>query len=470
MTRLNLAAAAGRAGSSACTWCTSQYESRRLFAELDQAQSEERAARARAASACRPSKRAQATPLRVEKPAARAARRCAPPRRPSRSTCAPDGTVIPAVARRRPPRRRRRRADVARRRTPVPAAPQRQLHDQPAARVARRRPGAASSSSRCVGARLLRAGSAARSTCRSSATTSSSSQGEVRFARTLELPASRGRILDRNGLMLATSVPAPRIWAIPKDVERDTAKLRASSPSCSDMPPAELDKQLDDETRTSSGCKRQVDEPRRASRSPRSTSRASTSAREYKRKYPEGEAAAHVVGFTNVEDNGQEGIELAFQKDLAGTRRLAPRHQGPARPRRRGHRRAACRRSTAATSQLSIDTQGAVLRLPELRDAVAEHKAKAGSVVVLDAHDRRGAGAGQLPELRARQAPEPDRRAAAQPRADRHLRARLDDEAVHRRAGARDRPRHAADADPDRARPHDASAARRSATRTRTAR
>src|SRR5665647_1930285 len=52
-------------------------------------------------------------------------------------------------------------------------------------------------------------------------------QGEVRFARTLELPANRGRILDRNGLILASSLPAPSIWAIPEDVERDDANLQA---------------------------------------------------------------------------------------------------------------------------------------------------------------------------------------------------------------------------------------------------
>ena len=51
-------------------------------------------------------------------------------------------------------------------------------------------------------------------------------QGEVRFARTLDLPANRGRILDRNGLILASSVPSPSIWAIPEDVEIDKAKLQ----------------------------------------------------------------------------------------------------------------------------------------------------------------------------------------------------------------------------------------------------
>src|SRR5215210_7241952 len=49
-------------------------------------------------------------------------------------------------------------------------------------------------------------------------------QGEIRYGRTLELPASRGRIVDRNGLILASSVPAPSLWAIPKDLEGDGAQ------------------------------------------------------------------------------------------------------------------------------------------------------------------------------------------------------------------------------------------------------
>ena len=51
-------------------------------------------------------------------------------------------------------------------------------------------------------------------------------QGEIRYGRTLELPASRGRIVDRNGLILAASVPAPSIWAIPKDLEGDRRAAR----------------------------------------------------------------------------------------------------------------------------------------------------------------------------------------------------------------------------------------------------
>ena len=61
-------------------------------------------------------------------------------------------------------------------------------------------------------------------------------QGEVRFARTLELPANRGRILDRNGLILASSVPAPSIWAIPEDMERDRVKLNEDTAIAMDEP------------------------------------------------------------------------------------------------------------------------------------------------------------------------------------------------------------------------------------------
>ena len=83
------------------------------------------------------------------------------------------------------------------------------------------------------------------------------------------------------------------------------------------MPLPELIAKLEDEDKSFVWLKRQVDEAT-ARRIARSTSRASYQRKEYRRQYPEGEAAAHVVGFTNVEDQGQEGVELAFHKDLAG--------------------------------------------------------------------------------------------------------------------------------------------------------
>ena len=206
-------------------------------------------------------------------------------------------------------------------------------------------------------------------------------QGEVRFARTLELPANRGRILDRNGLLLATSVPVPSIWAIPEDVERDPAKL-AQLAKLLEMPRAELEKKLEDEDRSFVWLKRQVEEPV-AQQIAALDMKGIYQRKEYKRRYPEGEAAAHVVGFTNVEDRGQEGIELAFNQDLAGrpgSRRVIKdrlgrvvedvREQVPPVPGR--------------DLQLSIDSKVQFFAYQKLRDAVTEHKAKAGSVVVLD--------------------------------------------------------------------------------------
>jgi cell division protein FtsI (penicillin-binding protein 3) len=206
-------------------------------------------------------------------------------------------------------------------------------------------------------------------------------QGEVRFTRTLELPANRGRILDRNGLILASSVPAPSIWAIPEDVERDKVKL-AQLAKLLEMPLSELNKKLEDEDKTFVWLKRQVDEPV-AQQVAALGVKGVYSRKEYKRQYPEGEAAAHVVGFTSVEDNGQEGVELAFNKNLAGktgSRRVIKDRLG----------RVVEDVGDTVTPvdgkdlQLSIDSKVQFFAYQKLRDAVLENKAKAGSVVVLD--------------------------------------------------------------------------------------
>lgn len=206
-------------------------------------------------------------------------------------------------------------------------------------------------------------------------------QGEVRFARTLELPANRGRILDRNGLILASSVPASSIWAIPEDVEASKAQL-AELATLLEMPLAELNKKLGDEDKTFVWLKRQVDEPV-AQKIHAIGIKGIYRRQEYKRQYPEGETTAHVVGFTNVEDRGQEGIELAFNKDLAG---------------KAGSRRVIKDRLGRVVEdvgeqmppvegkdiQLSIDSKVQFFAYQKLRDAVIARKAKAGSVVVLD--------------------------------------------------------------------------------------
>lgn len=206
-------------------------------------------------------------------------------------------------------------------------------------------------------------------------------QGEVRFVRTLELPANRGRILDRNGLILASSVPAPSIWAIPEDVIVSKEQLSALS-TLLEMPLGELNKKLSDEDKNFIWVKRQVDDAV-AQKITALGIKGIYQRKEYKRIYPEGESAAHVVGFTNIEDHGQEGMELTFNHELAG---------------RVGSRRVIKDRLGRVVEDigeqlppvegkdihLSLDSKVQFVAYQKLRDAVKQLKARAGSVVVLD--------------------------------------------------------------------------------------
>lgn len=206
-------------------------------------------------------------------------------------------------------------------------------------------------------------------------------QGTVRFVRTLDLPANRGRILDRNGHILASSVPVPSIWASPEDLERDAAKLKTLAKLLG-MSQAELDKKLADEDKNFVWIKRQVDEDI-AKQIDDLKIKGVHSRKEYKRIYPEGESVAHVVGFTNVENLGQEGVELTFNQELGG---------------RAGSRRVIKDRLGRVVEdvgemvppldgrdlQLSIDSKVQYFAYEKIKEAVVNNKAAAGSVVVLD--------------------------------------------------------------------------------------
>lgn len=208
-------------------------------------------------------------------------------------------------------------------------------------------------------------------------------QGEIRYARTLELSASRGRIFDRNGQLLASSVPAPSLWVIPKDFEADR-RQRANLAKLLGMTTTELADRLDDSPNFV-WLRRQIDQ---------SVAEAAMGlgikglyqVREFRRQYPQGEAAAHVVGFTNVEERGQEGVELAFQNELQGkngSRRVVKNNLGRVVE--------DIGDSVAPVDgkdiQLSIDSRVQFFAYQRVRDAVAQNKAKAGSVVVLDAQN-----------------------------------------------------------------------------------
>ncbi len=207
------------------------------------------------------------------------------------------------------------------------------------------------------------------------------SQGEKRFARTVELPANRGRIVDRNGLILATSVLARSVWALPEDVDLNDPKLKELA-RLLEMPLVDVRRRLDSD-KTFVWLKRQVDEPV-AKTIAELGIKGIHQSRAYKRQYPEGEAAAHVVGFTNVEDRGQEGVELAFNDKLSGkngSRRVIKDRLG----RIVEDVREVVPPVDGQDLQLSIDSKIQYFAYQQLKDAIAQHKAKAGSVVVLDA-------------------------------------------------------------------------------------
>ncbi len=208
-------------------------------------------------------------------------------------------------------------------------------------------------------------------------------QGEVRYSRTLELPANRGRILDRNGLILASSVPSPSIWAIPEEVDLDDAQ-RNNLAKLLELPLAELNKKLADEDKSFVWLKRHV-EPEKAKQIAEAGFKGISQRTEFKRQYPEGEAAAHVVGFTNVEDNGQEGIELLYNSTLLG--RPGSRHVIKDRLGQAVEQVGESVPPVAGKDvQLSIDTKVQFFAYQKLRDAVVNNRAQAGSVVVLDAN------------------------------------------------------------------------------------
>ena len=206
-------------------------------------------------------------------------------------------------------------------------------------------------------------------------------QGEKRYGHVIDVPASRGRILDRNGQVLATSVPVPSVWAIPKDFAADVQQRKALA-QLLEMKPAELEQKIDGGGRNFAWLARQVDAERWAAVQALGV-KGVHQIGEYRRKYPEGESAAHIVGFTNIEEKGQEGIELAFEEALQGrdgSRAVVKDRLGRV-VEDRGEQ---LEPVNGRDIQLSIDSKVQFFAYQRVRDAVAEHNAKAGSVVVLD--------------------------------------------------------------------------------------
>lgn len=204
-------------------------------------------------------------------------------------------------------------------------------------------------------------------------------QGEVRYARTMEIAAGRGQIFDRNGVVLAASLPARSIWATTNLVNATPQQIGQLSDLLG-VSERTLQKRL---ARKNAfvNLARQVDMDV-VRRVQAMHLEGLTFSPDVKRHYPGGEVSAHIVGFNNREDRGQEGVELANDKTLTG-------HNGARRVirDRLGHVIEEMWTQEPTPGQdlyLSIDSRIQYIAYTAVRNAVEKHQAKAGAVVVAD--------------------------------------------------------------------------------------
>ncbi len=206
-------------------------------------------------------------------------------------------------------------------------------------------------------------------------------KGESRYERVLEISATRGRILDRHGDVLAMSTPVKSVWAIPEDARLSPAQVRQLA-KLLDSDPRDLARKLAGE-RDFVYLKRQI-APDVAAQIAGLKLPGVHFKNEFRRYYPSGEVTAHMLGFTGVEDVGQEGIELALNGQLAGKpggRRVIKDRRGQIVEDVESIRAPQDGKDTV----LALDAKLQYLAYVQLKQALAQHKAKAGGLVVLDA-------------------------------------------------------------------------------------
>ena len=206
-------------------------------------------------------------------------------------------------------------------------------------------------------------------------------QGSARYSRELEVPAHRGRILDRLGEPLAISTPVESLWVFPAKFDATPEQL-AKLARVLEITPQTLARRLDPGTDFAYVAKQLP--PEVAERAMALKIAGLSEHNEYRRYYPAGETMSHILGFTGDRDVGQEGIELAQQEWLgghAGSRRVIINRRGDAVEDVEAIRAPRAGRDLA----LAIDTRLQHIAFRELRAAVEANKAKAGGLVILDA-------------------------------------------------------------------------------------
>ncbi len=208
-------------------------------------------------------------------------------------------------------------------------------------------------------------------------------KGDAVSSRKLAIPANRGMVLDRFGQPLAISTPVETLWARPSDTQSLASQQIVRLAAILGMPTNALAKKLNGPHKGVIAINRNLS-PEQAVKIAALGLPGLKLQREFRRFYPAAEVAAHVVGFTNVDDVGQEGVELAYHDWLtgkAGSRHVLRDRRGhivqdlsPARGAKMG-----------GNLGLSLDLKLQYLAHRELSAAVDKHKAKGGGIVVLDA-------------------------------------------------------------------------------------
>jgi cell division protein FtsI (penicillin-binding protein 3) len=205
-------------------------------------------------------------------------------------------------------------------------------------------------------------------------------KGESRYERVIETSATRGRILDRHGDVLAVSTPVKAIWAIPEDATFNPAQARQLA-GLLEMDVRELHRRLASD-KDFVFVKRQIP-PDVADKVAALKLPGIHEQKEYRRYYPSGDVMAHMLGFTGVADEGQEGVELAMNDQLTGTtgsRRVIKDRRGQVVEDVESIRAP----QDGKDVTLALDAKVQYLAHSELKKAMIEHKARAGGVVVLD--------------------------------------------------------------------------------------
>lgn len=208
-------------------------------------------------------------------------------------------------------------------------------------------------------------------------------QGEARHLRTVTLAAHRGMLLDRRGEPLAISTPVDSIWVNPTQLLQNEPKQLSQFAQQLDMNFKQLASLLKGRMQRDFVYIKRHIAPQQAQKILALKLRGVFSQREYRRYYPAGEITAHVLGFTDVDDKGQEGLELALDTELTGISGEKQVLQG-----KNGQIIADVRSLSLPYAgkdiHLTLDRRLQYVAHRELKAAVTKHHADSGSIVILN--------------------------------------------------------------------------------------